>query len=184
MTARLARKETAMTVHPDRQEAATTVHHDPTETAASTAVQEGEPSTTQVAAPPGRAGDPRALLVARLLAAAALVVTAFIHGRLAVQLGVSGPLLSQGRLFAAQAALSAFLAVAMLTRDNRIWLVAVVLSAAGLGAILASVYFPVPALGPFPAINEPVWLMTKAVCAFAEASVLTLWLVRQIAPPK
>ena len=90
----------------------------------------------------------------------------------------------RGHLFAAQAVLSAALAVGMLTRNNRVWLVALVLSVAGLTAILASVYLPIPAIGPFPAINEPVWLLNKAICALAEASVITLWIIRQIAPPK
>ena len=58
--------------------------------AARTPVQEGEPSTTQAAPPPQRVGDPRALLAARLLAPAALIVTAFIHGKLAMQFGVGG----------------------------------------------------------------------------------------------
>jgi hypothetical protein len=195
MTAQLVAKETAMTAHdlheetavtvsPDRIEAAPTVHHDLEETAASTSAQEREPSTNEAALPGRDGGDPRALLVARLLAAAALMVTAVIHAKLAADLGLGGPLFGRGHLFGAQAVLTAVLAVAMLTRDNRIWLVALVLSVAGLGAILASVYFPVPAIGPFPAINEPVWLLNKAVCAFAEASVIILWLVRQISPPK
>jgi len=57
-----------------------------------------------------------------------------------------------------------------------------VFSAAGLIAILASVYFPITAVGPFPAINEPTWLLTKAISALAELTVITLWAIRQIAP--
>jgi hypothetical protein len=184
MTAHDLYEETALTVSPDRSEAAPTVHVDLEETAASTPAHEREPSTTEDAALRQRGGDPRALLISRLLAAAALVVTAFIHAKLAADIGLGGPLFGRGHLFAAQAVLSAGLALAMLTRDNRVWLVALVLSVAGLGAILASVYFPVPAVGPFPAIDEPVWLLNKAVCAFAELAVISLWLVRQIAPPR
>ena len=141
------------------------------------------PSTTPAGVSTRPAGNLRALLIARLLASTALMVSAFIHGTLAIQLGVGGPLISQGQLFSAQAALSAALALAMLTRDDRIWLIAVVLSVVGLGAVLASVYFPIPAIGPFPEIHEPVWLMTMLVSAFAQAAVPTLWLIRQIAPP-
>jgi hypothetical protein len=193
MTARHTAKETTMTAH-DLHETALTVSPDaaPTvhleEVAVGTAVQDREPiatesTATESTAPLRRGGDPRALLVARLLAAAALLVTAVIHAKLAADIGLGGPLFGRGHLFAAQAALSGVLAVAMLTRDSRVWLVAFVLSVAGLSAILASVYLPIPAVGPFPAINEPVWLLNKAVCAFAEASVITLWVVRQIAPP-
>ena len=126
--------------------------------------------------PPQRVGDPRALLAARLFAAVALIVTAFIHGKPAMQFGL-GQLLSQGQLFAAQATISAILAGALLTRDNRVWLFAVVLSLSGLVGVLVSVYLPVPALGLLPAIGEhvwfmtkQVWFMTKIVAAFAQAS--------------
>jgi hypothetical protein len=130
-------------------------------------------------------GDPRALLVARLLAAGALLVSAVIHGRLAIVTdSAGGALLSQSHLFAAQAALSVVIAGALLTKDSRAWLVAVVLSVAGLGAILSSVYFPLPSVGPLPAIDEPSWLLTKATVAFAELSVIVLWVIRSIAPPK
>jgi len=57
-----------------------------------------------------------------------------------------------------------------------------VFSTAGRIAILASVYFPITAVGPFPAINEPTWLLTKAISALAELTVITLWAIRQIAP--
>jgi hypothetical protein len=70
----------------------------------------------------------------------------------------------------------------MFTRSTRVWLFAVVLSGAGLLGILASVYFPVASVGPFPAIDEPTWLLTKAACALAELTVIALWLVRRIAP--
>lgn len=144
-----------------------------------------KPSNPQAALPRARGGDPLALLAARVLAAAALAVSAYIHGKLAIEFGTGGPLLAQEHLFAVQAVLSVVVAVAMLTRDNRrVWHLAVVLSVGGLGAILASVYFPIPAFGPLPAIDEPVWFLSKVVCAFSEAAVIMLWLVRQIAPPQ
>jgi hypothetical protein len=71
----------------------------------------------------------------------------------------------------------------LFSRNSRVWLFAVVLSGAGLLGILASVYFPVASVGPFPAIDEPTWLLTKAVCALAELTVIVLWAIRQIAPP-
>jgi hypothetical protein len=181
-------REPDVTVSSDRTEAPLTVHHDAQGPAATTAVADREPSTTQAtqttqATEPERlAGDPRALLAARLLASAALLVTAFIHARLAFQLGVGGMPIGQGQLFFLQAVVSLILALAMFSRDSRVWLFALVLSVAGLVGILSSVYFPVPSLGPLPAIDEPVWLMTKAVSAFAEVTVIALWGIRQIAP--
>jgi hypothetical protein len=140
-------------------------------------------AATSAATQPGQVtGDPRALLAARLIAAAALLVTALIHARLAFQLGLGGAPLGRGQLFFIQAVFSAAIAAAMFTRNNRVWLLAVVFSGAGLIAILASVYFPITAVGPFPAINEPTWLLTKAISALAELTVITLWAIRQIAP--
>ena len=127
-------------------------------------------------------GDPRSLLAVRLLAAAALLVTALIHARLAFQLGLGGAPLGRGQLFFIQAVFSAAIATAIFTNNNRAWLLAVVFSAAGLIAILASVYFPITAVGPFPAIDEPTWLLTKAICALAELTVIALWAIRRIAP--
>lgn len=165
-------------------------HHDQQRPTTSTPTPEGEPATSPTTSPttspatqPGHVtGDPRALLALRLLAAAALLVTALIHAKLAFQLGLGGPPLGRGQLFFAQALFSAVIATAMFTRNNRAWLLAVVFSGAGLIAILASVYFPITAVGPFPAINEPTWLLTKAISALAELTVITLWAIRQIAP--
>ena len=137
-------------------------HHDQQRPASGTPIQGREPSTSPTTDSEHLTGDPRALLALRLLAAAALLVTALIHARLAFQLGLGGAPLGRGQLFFIQAVFSAVIATAMFTRNNRVWLLAVVFSAAGLIAILASVYFPIAAVGPFPAIDEPTWLLTKA----------------------
>jgi hypothetical protein len=142
--------------------------------------EEREPSTQEAQS---EHRESRSLLAIRLLAAAALLVTGLIHARLAFQLGTDGTVLGPGRLFFAQAVLSVILAFALLTRDSRVWLFAVVLSGAGLAGILVSIYFPLPSMGPFPAINDPTWLQTKAVSALADVTVIALWLIRQIAPP-
>lgn len=139
-------------------------------------------ATDEPVAPEAPTGDPRALLAARLLASFALLVSAFIHAKLAIQLGVGGSLISQGQLFAGTALISVILAMALLTSNKRVWLLAVVLSVSGLGAILASVYSTLPSVGPLPSINEQEWFLTKVIAAFAEASVPVLWLIRQIAP--
>jgi hypothetical protein len=133
---------------------------------ADTSTAEEESSTSRATQSEHASGDPRALLAARLLAAAALLVT-----------------LGQGQLFFMQAVASAIIAMAMILREGLAWIFAVVLSGAGLVAILASVYFPITAVGPFPAINEPTWLLSKAISALAELTVIALWIIRQIAPP-
>jgi 4-amino-4-deoxy-L-arabinose transferase-like glycosyltransferase len=87
-----------------------------------------------------------------------------------------------GPLFLLNSLASATLALAFSSRNNRVWPFALVLSGAGLLGILASVYFPIASVGPFPAIDEPTWLLTKAVCALAELTVIALWAIRRIAP--
>ncbi len=192
MTPSHLRKETIMSRPEVREDIVVTVddrptiNHSPTYDEAAPEVIDGaDTAEADHDQPTARSGDPRVLLAARFLAAGAMLVSAVIHGRLAfVQDTGGGGLLSQSHLFAAQAALSVVLAIALLTKDNRAWLVAVVLSVAGLGAILSSVYFPVPSLGPLPAINEPTWLLSKAICALTELTVISLWMIRQIAPPE
>lgn len=183
MTASDFRKQPNVTVSTDRDEPTLSVDHGVKGSAGSTSVQEREPSASQATESEHLAGDPRTLLALRVLAAFALLVTALIHIRLAFQLGMGASPNGGGRLFFLQAVVSAIIAVAMFTPSRRVWLFAVVLSGAGLLGILASVYFPIPALGPFPAVDEPTWLLTKATCALAELTVIALFLIRQIAPP-
>jgi hypothetical protein len=185
------RKETTMSRPEVREDTVLTVDDRPIVDDTTTSYDDSAPQIVEGtelgedADIPVRGGDRRALLAARLLASAAMLVSALIHGRLAfTQDSSGGALFSQSHLFAAQAALSVVLAGALLTKDSRAWLVAVVLSVAGLGAILSSVYFPLPSVGPLPAINEPTWLLSKAICATTELSVIVLWLIRQIAPPQ
>jgi hypothetical protein len=183
MTAHDLRKETLVTISTKPVDTAPTLSGD-TDPRAANVPTERTPSSNTEAVRSRAIGDPRALLAARLLASLALVVSALVHARLATQLGMDGPLLAQSHLFVAHALMSSLLAVLVLSNDDRVWLVALVLAVAGLGAILASVYFPVPSIGPFPGFKEPTWLLSKAIVAFAEFSVVVLWAVRQIAPAK
>jgi hypothetical protein len=176
-------KEAGVTVSANREEEAPSRHYGIKELLARTWLHEREPSTGSLETGSEEfAGDPRALRAARLLATGALLVTAIIHTRLAFQLGVVGIPLGRGQLFLLNAMASVALALAMFSRNSRVWLFAVVLSAAGLLGILTSVYFPLASLGPFPSIDEPTWLLSKAVCALAEVTVIALWLIRRIAP--
>lgn len=134
--------------------------------------------------PPPAAGDPRALLAARVLAAVALLAAAGLHVRGALTLGLGGPLLAQSHLLLLAAVPAALVGLLLLARDSRWWPVAVLLAALDLAAILASVYLPLPAVGPFPGLEEPVWLLTKAVSAMADLTVVVLWGIRRVAPPE
>jgi hypothetical protein len=178
------RKDSAVTASPNRQEPTQSLRYGTTELPASARLHEREPSNDHATESERFEGDPRALLAGRILSRGALVVTALIHAKLAFQLGVvGGSPLGLGHLFLLNSLASATLALALFSRNTRVWLFAVVLSAAGLLGILASVYFPVASVGPFPAIDEPTWLLTKAVCALADLTVIAVWAIRQIAPP-
>jgi ABC-type Fe3+-siderophore transport system permease subunit len=130
------------------------------------------------------AGDPTTLFAIRLLAAGALVVAAYLHVSLALQQGLMDKPISLAQLFMVQAAMMTAVAALLLFRPgNRIWQVAVLLALGSAAALLASVYFPLPAVGPFPAIDEPVWYSEKVLSLVAELAVPVLWLIRRIAPP-
>lgn len=168
MTVSDVRTETGATVSPDREGTAPD--------------REGTAPSIQTTQSEHFEGDPRVLFAARVLAASALLVTAIIHARLAFQLGVGGSPIELGQLFFVNAVASLIVAMAMFSRSSRVWLFAVVLSGAGLLGILASIYFPIASVGPLPAIDEPSWLLTKAICAMAEVTVIALWAIRRIAP--
>jgi hypothetical protein len=177
------RNQPGAPVAPDVEQLAPGSGQDAKNTKADTSVRVGESSTGSTAGSEHLTGDPRALLAVSVLAAAALMVMALFHARLAFQLGLGGSPISRGQLFFVEAVISAVLAAAMFSHVRRVWTFAVAFSGAGLGAILASVYFPIAAVGPLPAIDEPTWLLSKAACALAELTVIALWLIRQIAPP-
>jgi len=67
--------------------------------------------------------------------------------------------------------------------DNRVWLLVVAIGIGSAVPILASVYMPLPAIGMFPPINEPMWYAEKVFSLAAELALPVLWLIRRIAPP-
>ena len=129
-------------------------------------------------------GDPMTLLAIRFLAVGALIVAAYIHLALALEQGLTDAPVTLGQLFVVQAAALAVVAALLLFRaGNRIWLVAVLVSLGSAVPLLASVYLPLPAIGPFPPINEPFWYFEKVLSLVAELAVPALWLIHRIAPP-
>ena len=129
-------------------------------------------------------GDPVTLFAIRFLAAAALIVTAYIHVALALEHGLSDAPISLGQMFIGQAVVLTVVAGLLLFRaGNRIWLLAVLVALGSAVPLLDSVYLPMPAIGPFPPIDEPVWYLEKALSLAAELAVPALWLLRRIAPP-
>lgn len=130
------------------------------------------------------AGDQTTLFAIRILAVVALLTAAYLHIALALEGGLTDVPVSMAQLFMVQSVMMLVVAGLLLFRpDNRIWLVAVLLALGSAMPLLASVYFPLPAIGPFPPIDEPVWYTEKMLSLAAELAVPVLWLIRRIAPP-
>lgn len=109
-------------------------------------------------------------LAVRAVVATTLVVDAVVHLHLApwYQQSASGGI-GAGNLFRVEAGAAVLVALWALWRGSRASLLAAV--AVGLSACAAVVlyrYVDVPALGPIPAMYEPVWFTEKSVSAVAE----------------
>jgi hypothetical protein len=110
-------------------------------------------------------------LLLRLATVAGLVVDAVIHLQLApvYQLAAPGGI-GQGNLFRVEAVLALVTALFLLVRPSRItYAAAFAVAAGGLAAVLLYRYVDVPAVGPIPAMYEPLWFAKKTVTAVAEA---------------
>jgi len=161
-------------------------HHGGTEPEApgSHAADWAEWEASAAPAPTRPAGHPTTLVALRMLAAAALVASAYLHFVLALENGLEGALFTMPQLFIGQAVAAAVAAGLLLVGDReRLWLVALAVAIGSTVPILLSVYFPLPAIGPMPPINEPIWYGEKILSALLGATVPVLYLIRRIAPP-
>jgi hypothetical protein len=130
-------------------------------------------------------GHPGTLLALRLLAALALVATSYLHVKLALDTGLDGKPVTLPQLFIGQAIAAAAAGGLLMVRDRELfWLPALAIAIGSAVPVLASVYFPLPAIGPMPPINEPVWYDEKLLSLALAASVPVLWMIRRIAPPE
>ena len=109
-------------------------------------------------------------LVVRLLTAAALAVSAFVHLRLSASPYYAAGQLTLGALFLAQAVVAVPVALWVLVRPSRAaYAAALVVGAASLLALVVSTYVRLPSVGPFPVLYEPFWYADKVVAAVAAA---------------
>jgi hypothetical protein len=113
-----------------------------------------------------------AALTLRMLTAAALVVDAVVHYRLAgtYSFAGSGGSLNEGTLFRAEAVIALIAAALVLVLGTRVaYVVAFVVSVSAFGAVMLYRYVDVPAIGPIPSMYEPIWYTQKTLSAIAEA---------------
>lgn len=107
----------------------------------------------------------------RLFVVAMLAYDATVHARLAQQRWVGGTGVTQGQLFALEAAAAAVVAAVLLLSGRRaVWAAAAVVALGGVVAVVVTRYVDVPALGPLPSMYEPSWYGVKTWSALAEAA--------------
>jgi hypothetical protein len=102
----------------------------------------------------------------RLLTAAALAVSAYVHVDLSSSPYYAGGQLALGALFLGQAVVAGLVALWVLGRPSRVaYTVAAAVAAASFSALVLSTYVRLPSVGPFPVLYEPVWYADKVVAA-------------------
>jgi hypothetical protein len=120
----------------------------------------------------------------RLLTAAALAVSAYVHLDLSSSPYYAGGQLTLGALFLAQAVVAAAVALWVAVRPSRAaYLAAAAVAVASFLALVVSTYSRLPSLGPFPVLYEPFWYADKVVAAVAAAVAAlaaTAGLVRRV----
>lgn len=118
-------------------------------------------------------GFPRSIADAalRLLTAAALVIDAVIHLRLAPGYQLAAPDgVGEGNLFRVEAVVAVLVAALVLvTGHHTAYRVAFLVAASATAAALLYRYYDIPAFGPIPAMYEPVWFDEKLLATAAEA---------------
>lgn len=113
----------------------------------------------------------------RLVAATGLLVSAGVHLHLAGRYDLLGDAVTQGALFRAQAVAAVLAALLLALRRPAAFVPAafvpaVVVAAGSLAALVGTAYLRVPALGPLPALYEPIWFPAKVLAAAAAGVAL------------
>ncbi len=112
-------------------------------------------------------------LLVRLLTAAALAVSAYVHVELSSSPYYAGGQLTLGALFLGQAVVAGLVALWVLLRPTRTaYAVAAAVAAASFLALVLSTYVRLPSVGPFPVLYEPVWYADKVLAAVAAGLAL------------
>ena len=112
-------------------------------------------------------------MILRLLTAAALAVSAYVHLDLSSAPYYAAGQLTLGALFLGQAVVAAVVALWVLARPSRpSYAAAAVVAAASFLALVLSTYVRLPSVGPFPVLYEPVWYAEKVVAAAAAGVAL------------
>lgn len=116
-------------------------------------------------------------VVLRVLTAAALAVSGYVHLHLAHLYGYPGTITGT-QLFVAQGVTAFVLALAILVTGNRwLWAAGAALGLASFAAVMTYRYVDLGAIGPLPNMYDATWQPSpdKVVSAIAEISVPLWW---------
>ena len=118
-------------------------------------------------------------IVLRLLGAAALAISSYVHLHGAHFYKSLGDSITQGDLFYAQGAVAAAVALWVLATGHRwAWVAAGLVGAGSFAAVMLYRYVNVGAIGPIPNMYEPTWQTNeKLLSAYAEAAALVIAVV-------
>ena len=108
----------------------------------------------------------------RLLTALALFIDAGVHLFLAPGYQYAQPgTISQGTLFLLEAAVALLAGIFVLFRGSRAaYAVALLVALSAFAAVMLYRYVDIPAIGPIPAMYDPVWFFSKTLSAIAEGA--------------
>lgn len=107
-----------------------------------------------------------------LLAVGGLAYDAYVHFDLASTYDPIGDTITQGALFRIEATAAVLAAIAVVVSDSRwAWLFAGAVGLGGAFAVVLYRYVEIGAIGPLPAMYEPVWYAEKTWSAILETLV-------------
>jgi hypothetical protein len=127
-------------------------------------------------------GVTRPALVLRVLGAAALGVSSYVHLHLADRYPYPGTITGT-QLFYAQGIVAAVLGLALLLTGHRlVWIAAAALGVASFAAVMLYRYTDLGAIGPLPDMNDMTWQPSpdKLLSAVVEALLPLLWLADEL----
>lgn len=115
-------------------------------------------------------------LALRVLGAAALAISSYVHLHGAHFYKTLGDSITQADLFYAQGAIAALVALWVLLTGNRwAWASVALVGAASFAAVMTYRYVNVGSIGPIPNMYEPTWATNqKLLSAYAEAAAVVI----------
>ena len=115
-------------------------------------------------------------LALRLVGAAALAISSYVHLHGAHFYKTLGDTITQADLFYAQGVIAAAVALWVLATGHRwAWVAAGLVGAGSFAAVMLYRYVDVGAIGPIPNMYEPTWQTNeKLLSAYAEAAALVI----------